>query len=146
MKEGIHPAYHQATVTLSLIHIYVYKRKVLKTAHHGSGNSTTEEFLKTAAPDVYKRQAMNAEDFVENTGSSLHSYQVEKFRLYFSNAKGDRLGSETVKVRYNSNTSREKVIVEKILKGPGKDGNFPVISPNTEVRSVSVKDLSLIHI
>ena len=84
--------------------------------------------------------AMNAEDFVENTGSSLHSYQVEKFRLYFSNAKGDRLGSETVKVRYNSNTSREKVIVEKILKGPGKDGNFPVISPNTEVRSVSVKD------
>ena len=55
--------------------------------------------------------AMNAEDFVENTGS-LHSYQVEKFRLYFSNAKGDRLGSETVKVRYNSNTSR-KVIVEK---------------------------------
>lgn len=39
--------------------------------------------------------------------------EVEKFRLYFSNAKGDRLGSETVKVRYNSNTSREKVIVEK---------------------------------
>lgn len=30
--------------------------------------------------------------------------------------------------------------MEKILKGPGKDGNFPVISPNTEVRSVSVKD------
>ena len=64
---------------------------------------------------------------MENTGSSLHSYQVEKFRLYFSNAKGDRLGSETVKVRYNSNTSREKVIVkntERSGEGRKLSGDF----------------------
>lgn len=84
--------------------------------------------------------AMRAEDFVQNTGSSLHSYQMEKFRLYFSNSKGDKLVSEDIKVRYNSNTSQEKVVVEKIVKGPEKGERFPVISPNTEVRSVSVKD------
>lgn len=84
--------------------------------------------------------AMKAEDFVQNTGSSLHSYQIGKFRLYFSNSKGDKLVSENIKVRYNSNTSQEKVVVEKILKGPEKGECSPVISPNTEVRSVSVKD------
>lgn len=84
--------------------------------------------------------AMRAEEFVQNTGSSLHTYQMEEFRLYFSNKKGDKLVSEDIEVRYNSNTSREKVVVEKIVNGPGKKGHAPVISKDTEVRSVSVKD------
>ena len=84
--------------------------------------------------------AMRAEEFVQNTGSSLHSYQMEELRLYFSNKKGDKLVSEDIKVRYNSNTSREKVVVEKIVNGPAKTGHSPVISPDTEVRSVSVRD------
>ena len=85
--------------------------------------------------------AMNAEDFVENTGSSFTLIRLKGFGFIFRMLRETDLAQATVKVRYNSNTSREKVIVEKILKGPGKDrGNFPVISPNTEVRSVSVKD------
>ncbi len=83
---------------------------------------------------------MRAEDFVQNVGSSLHTYQAGDFKLYFANEKGDRLLEESVSVRYNSNMSKEKLIVEKLLKGPSKDGLYPVIAPETEILGVSVRD------
>lgn len=83
---------------------------------------------------------MRAEDFVQNVGSSLHTYQAGNFKLYFANEKGDRLLEEYVSVRYNSNMSKEKLIVEKLVKGPSGDGFYPVIAPETEILGVSVRD------
>ncbi len=83
---------------------------------------------------------MRAEDFVQNVGSSLHTYQAGNFKLYFANEKGDRLLEENVSVRYNSNMSKEKLIVEKLVKGPSGDGFYPVIAPETEILGVSVRD------
>lgn len=83
---------------------------------------------------------MRAEDFVQNTGSSLHSYQTANLVLYFSNAKGDRLSAEEVSVRYNSNMSVEKLIVEQILKGPVVSGDKAVIPGGTRLLGVSVKE------
>lgn len=83
---------------------------------------------------------MRGEDFVQNTGSSLHSYQTADLRLYFSNGQGDGLVSEEVSVRYNSNMSIEKVITEQLLKGPSAPDAKAAIPPDTKLLSVSVKD------
>lgn len=83
---------------------------------------------------------MRAEDFVQNTGSSLHFYQMGKFRLYFADKTGKKLVPEDISVRYNSNMSEEKLIVEKLVKGPAKSGAHPVISPDTGILGVSTKD------
>lgn len=83
---------------------------------------------------------LRAEDFVQNTGSSLHSYQTASLTLYFSNSKGDALAEEEVNVRYNSNMSIEKLIVERIMKGPSSEENKSVIPAEAKVLSVSVKD------
>lgn len=83
---------------------------------------------------------MRAEDFVQNTGSLLYSYQVGELKLYFANEQGNALITESISVRYNSNTSIEKLIVEQLLKGPSKEGLYPVIPPETKVLGVSVKD------
>ena len=83
---------------------------------------------------------MRAEDFVQNTGSLLYSYQVGELKLYFANEQGNALITENISVRYNSNTSIEKLIVEQLLKGPSKEGLYPVIPPETKVLVVSVKD------
>lgn len=83
---------------------------------------------------------MRAEDFVQNTGSLLYSYQVGELKLYFANEQGNALITENISVRYNSNTSIEKLIVEQLLKGPSKEGLYPVIPPETKVLGVSVKD------
>lgn len=83
---------------------------------------------------------MRAEDFVQNTGSSLHSYQVGDLNLYFANQQGDKLIKESVSVRYNSNTLKEKLIVEQLIKGPASGGSQQVIPAETKVLGISIKD------
>ncbi|MCF2682954.1 GerMN domain-containing protein [Faecalicatena contorta] len=83
---------------------------------------------------------MRAEDFIQNTGSTLHSYQSAELDLYFPNSQGDKLVKESVSIRYNSNMSKEKLIVEQLIKGPLEEGAQLAIPPETKVMSVSVKD------
>ena len=84
--------------------------------------------------------AMRPEDFIQNIGSSLHSYQMGDLTLYFANEKGDKLVKEEVSVRYNSNMSIEKVIVEQLIKGPASEDAYPLLPEETNVLGVSVKD------
>nr|WP_294466259.1 GerMN domain-containing protein [uncultured Sellimonas sp.] len=84
---------------------------------------------------------MSDEDFVQNVGSSLHSYQSTSLTLYFANKDGDRLVKETVNnVRYNSNISMERLVIEQLLKGPSSSGAYATIPSNTKILSVSTKD------
>lgn len=83
---------------------------------------------------------MNAEDFVQNIGPALNSYQKADLNLYFANEAGDRLVTEKVNVRYNSNMSIEKLIVEQLLKGPSSEGTKAVMPPETGLLGISVKD------
>ncbi len=83
---------------------------------------------------------MRAEDFVQNIGSSLHSYQTANLTLYFSNSEGDRLSPEGKSVRYNSNISIEKLIVEQLIKGPSVPENKAVIPEGTKILGVSVRE------
>lgn len=83
---------------------------------------------------------MNADDFVQNTGSSPSSYQSASLTLYFANEKGDKLVEQTMDVKYSSNISREKLIVEKLMQGPKKNGAYPTINPSANLLGVTIKD------
>lgn len=84
---------------------------------------------------------MRAEDFVQNTDSSLDSYQMTSLNLYFANKEGDGLVKEKVDdVRYRNNTSVEKLIVEQLMKGPNSDRAKATIPKETKLLGVSVKD------
>jgi len=82
----------------------------------------------------------NTDDFVQNIGSTLHSYQKRDLQLYFVNTEGTMLEGEVVSVRYNSNMSVEKLIVEKLIEGPTISGHLATFSKETKVLGVSVKD------
>lgn len=84
--------------------------------------------------------AMGPEDFVKNTGSSLHAYQEKEIRLYFAGKDGAKLVPETVKVRHNINQSVEKLVVEQLIKGPSSQEELAVIPPETKVLGVTVRD------
>ena len=80
------------------------------------------------------------EDFVQNIGPSLHTYEEGEVTLYFANEKGSKLKEETIIVTYNSNTLYEKMIVEKLLEGPKEKMLYPTIAPDTRLLGVSIKD------
>lgn len=83
---------------------------------------------------------MNEDDFVENTGSSPSSYQTDTLVLYFANEKGNELVQQKMDVRYSSNISKEKLIVEKLMQGPSQSGAYPTINPDANLLSVTIKD------
>ena len=83
---------------------------------------------------------MNEDDFVENTGSSPTAYQTDTLTLYFADKEGDSLVPREVDVRYSSNVSREKLIVEKLMQGPSGSGAYPTINPDANLLSVTIKD------
>lgn len=83
---------------------------------------------------------MGREYFLQYKGASLHLYQLGELKLYFVNKNGDKLVQEDVSVRYNSNISTERLIVDQLIKGPSVEGLDPVIPPETKVIGVSVKE------
>lgn len=84
---------------------------------------------------------MRAEDFVQNTGSSLNNYQTTTLNLYFANEDGTKLSNEKVSdVHYSSNTSIEKLIVEQLMKGPASGNASPTIPKAVKLLGVSIKD------
>lgn len=84
---------------------------------------------------------MRAEDFVQNTGTSLKAYQETTLNLYFANKDGTRLVSEKISnIHYNANTSIEKLVVEQLMKGPSSGKANPTIPKVTKLLGVSVRD------
>ncbi len=83
---------------------------------------------------------MNADQFIENAGNEINTYQEVQLKLYFANIDGDGLIETTRTKEYNTNISLEKLIVEELIKGPNGEGIFPTINPETKVANVTVKD------
>lgn len=83
---------------------------------------------------------MNADQFVENEGNEINTYEEVQLKLYFANEAGTGLIETTRTKEYNTNISLEKLIVEELIKGPNGEGIFPTINPETKVANVTVKD------
>lgn len=78
--------------------------------------------------------------FVDNAGTEINAYETTTLTLYFANEEGNMLISEKREVEYHSNISLEKIVMEQLLLGPEKNGSYPVVNPQTDVVSVTVKD------
>lgn len=83
---------------------------------------------------------MNAEEFVQNTGESLSSYQKTELIIYLPCEDGDGLVTEKRAIRYNSNMSIEKVIVEQLMNEPMLANGTLIMPPETNLLGVTVKE------
>lgn len=81
-----------------------------------------------------------ADDFVQNTGASIHSYEERELKLYFANKDGDGLVSQNVTVKHNSNVALEKAIVEQLMRGPRGSNLQRTIPKGTKLLGVSIKE------
>ena len=83
---------------------------------------------------------MTRESFVENAGKEINNYQYTTLTLYFANETGDKLVSETRSVYYSTSMPLERVVVEQLVKGPLEEGHYAVLSPDTNILSVTTSD------
>lgn len=81
-----------------------------------------------------------SDDFVQNTGASINSYEETTMKLYFANENGDKLVPQSVAVQHNSNAALEKAIVEQLMRGPSGSKTQRTIPKGTKLLSVSMKE------
>ena len=84
--------------------------------------------------------SMTAEQFVDNSGNEINTYENVELTLYFASQNGKYLIKAMRPVEYNSNISLERVLVENLIKGPSGEDLYPTINPNTKIQNVTVKD------
>lgn len=96
------------------------------------------EALKNKNGEPYGYQ--QAEDFVQNTGSSINSFQEIEMTLYYADVSGEKLAKEEDSMRSNSNESKEQAVVEQLMRGPETDGLLATIPKGTKLLGVSIKD------
>ncbi len=84
---------------------------------------------------------MKADDFVQNVGSSLKAYQSTGLTLYFANEKGTALYPERrTNVHYTANTSLEKLVVDRLMKGTSSTERRATIASTVQLIGVTVRD------
>lgn len=83
---------------------------------------------------------MKASDFVDHSGSSINAYQELKAELYFANDTGDALVVTGYSGLYAQNSSVEKFIIERLIKGSTDNRLRRTIPTGTKLLSVNTKD------
>lgn len=78
-------------------------------------------------------------DFIDNI-SNVNSYEKTELVLYFSDEAGEKLERETREVVHNVNTSLEKLVIEQLISGPGREGMNPTLPKETKLLNVSVNE------
>lgn len=72
--------------------------------------------------------------------SNINSFERTELKLYFTDEEGAKLIGERREVIYHTNTSKERLIVDELLKGPEQDDLFPTLAKDIKVLNVSVSE------
>lgn len=81
---------------------------------------------------------MTDDSFADNPGKEMQNIEERNLTLYFASADGKSLTKEVQKVYYNSNTSVEKLVVERLIRGPQTKGAKATIPEGTQLINISV--------
>lgn len=84
--------------------------------------------------------SMTAEQFVDNAGNEINTYEKVDLNLYFAADNGKHLVKVVRPLEYNSNISLERLVVETIIGGPDGEELYPTVNPHTKIISIAVKD------
>jgi len=83
--------------------------------------------------------AMTLSDFSELSRSEP-SYRYDTLTMFFTDREGQKLIPETRNLYYKRNLSRERVLLEQLIKGPMVKGHYPTVPENTSVNKVIIYD------
>lgn len=85
---------------------------------------------------------MNAEQFINNDGNEINTYELARVRLYFADESGTKLIAADREKHYSTNTPVERFVVEELIAGPSGriEGLYPSVNGSTKIVNVTTKD------
>ncbi len=85
---------------------------------------------------------MSAEQFINNDGNEINTYELTRVKLYFANESGDKLIAAYREKYYSTNVPLERFVIEELIAGPSGriEGLYPSINPEVKIVSVMTKD------
>lgn len=78
-------------------------------------------------------------DIIEKI-SDVNTFEKTELTLYFTDEEGAYLTSERREVIHSINTSKERLVVDELLKGPEQDDLLPTLDSEIKVLNVSVME------
>ena len=75
-----------------------------------------------------------------NSVSNVNSFEKATLTLYFADEEGTKLVPETREMFYDMNTSKERLIIDELMKGPANTKLKATIPNDTKVISVTVNE------
>lgn len=83
---------------------------------------------------------MNAEQFINNDGNEINTYEQVKVKLYFASEDGTNLIAAYREKYYSTNVPLERFVLEELIAGPAMEGLYPSVNPATKIINVMTKD------
>lgn len=83
---------------------------------------------------------MSSDDFIDSSDSSAADVKWCDLKLYFANAKGDKLVPAVVSVAYNKNVPVERVVVEQLIAGPNTSEYYRTLPENLRLLGISITE------
>lgn len=85
---------------------------------------------------------MNREQFIDNDGNEINTYELARVRLYFAAENGENLILTNREKYYSTSMPLERFVVEELITGPSGqvEGLYPSVNPNTKIVNVTTRD------
>lgn len=79
---------------------------------------------------------MQASDFVADLSGGDNEFAKADFKLYFANADGSKLKEYVLEDAKYGEKSKERFVVEQLIKGPDREGYTATLSSNLEITNI----------
>ena len=85
---------------------------------------------------------MSADQFIDNDGNEINTYEPVRVKLYFANEDGTQLVGVYREKYYSTNTPIERLVVEELIAGPSGqvEGLRASVNPDTRIINVMTRD------
>lgn len=102
------------------------------------------QFFVEGAPAQYADGTvigmMDDSDFVDDSNERIGSVEWREINLYYANKLGDKLVCKKETIAYSKNVSLEKMVVERLIKGPSDSDMSAALPADLKLLSISVSE------
>lgn len=121
----------------------MYRAALVKTITQVSGIEYVQVYVENTAAQYSNGTPIgliSASDFVDDSDEAVVSVEWKEISLYYTDKLGDKLIKKQETIAYSKNVSLEKMVMEKLIKGPSDAGLAATLPSNLKLLNITVND------